>query len=105
MRNGKRQALILAAMAAVGMAKEASGAPATWNLNPVSGLSWNTTNWTNGATTNYTPLPLDSLFFAASNSTSPNNNFAAGTAFSGITFNSGAAVFTLTGNGLNLVND
>src|SRR4051812_47468027 len=105
MRHGKKKALILAAAATIGMAKDASGANATWNLSPVSGNSWSTTNWSSGASTTYTPVADDALFFGTSNTTTTNNNFAANTNFLGITFNAGASAFTLTGNAVNLIND
>ncbi len=54
-------------------------------------------NWQSGAI----PTAGDNLTFGGSTNPSPNNNFAANTAFSGITFASGATNFTLTGNSIN----
>jgi autotransporter-associated beta strand protein len=48
------------------------------------------------------PAPADSLFFAGSTQLLNSNDFAAGTAFSGITFNSGAGAFVLGGNSISL---
>ncbi len=60
-----------------------SGSPANWDLDT-------------------DPVANDSLFFGGSVGTLPNNNFAANTVFSGITFNFGADAFTLTGNEIDL---
>ncbi len=60
--------------------------------------SWtNATNWD----ANTAPVAGDALFFAGS-STANNNDFAASTQFKGITFNSGASSFTLSGNAITL---
>jgi hypothetical protein len=64
-----------------------------------SGNNWATANNWNP---NTAPIANDSLVFAGTTRLTPNNNFAAGTAFSNITFNSGAGAFTLVGNALDL---
>jgi hypothetical protein len=62
--------------------------------------NWNTAgNWT-GANT--PPIAGDSLFFDGSLQLSPNNNMTANTIFNGITLNTGAYVFSLGGNSVNL---
>ena len=48
------------------------------------------------------PVANDSLFFGNSAGLNNNNDAAANTAFSGITFNSEAGAFTLSGNAVNL---
>jgi hypothetical protein len=48
------------------------------------------------------PLATNSLAFAGAIRLTPNNNFATGTLFSGITFNAGASAFTLSGNAITL---
>ena len=74
-----------------------SGANVTWDGS--GNGKWKApTNW--GGTA---PVAGDSLFFAGNlGLTTNDNNFAAGTNFSGITFNSGAGAFTLNGFGITL---
>ena len=47
-------------------------------------------------------LTGDNLFFAGTTRTTPNNDYTAGTAVLGLTFNAGAAPFTLGGNSITL---
>ena len=66
-------------------------------------------NWTNGVnwvgdTVRANPDANDNLQFAGSARLNPVNDFAAGTVFRSITFNSGAGAFTLTGNSLAIAN-
>ncbi len=60
-------------------------------------------NWLTAANWDAAIAANDSLFFAGSTRLSPNNNVSANTAFNGLTFNSGAGAFTLSGNAINLV--
>src|ERR1043165_6687084 len=59
-------------------------------------------NWLTGANwdADTAPAANDALFFDGSTRTTPNNNFPAGTGFDNITFNGGADLFTLGGNGI-----
>ncbi|MBL9115326.1 MAG: cadherin domain-containing protein [Verrucomicrobiaceae bacterium] len=60
-------------------------------------------NWTNAANWGGTaPIAGDALQFAGATRLGPTNDFAAETTFGGITFNSGAGAFTLTGNAITL---
>lgn len=72
----------------------------TWTGGSSGSANWSdAANWLPGST-NAPPLVNDELFFDGSTRTSPNNDFTAGTAFDGITFNSTASAFTLGGNGV-----
>jgi hypothetical protein len=56
-------------------------------------------NWTTAANWGGTsPVSGDSLSFDGNTRLTPSNNFAAGTAFSNVTFNSNAGAFILSGN-------
>ena len=69
----------------------------TWT--GIGGANWSiTNNWLGGVA----PVANDSLFFDGAVGLNPNNDFAANTVFSSITFNTGAAPFVLSGNVLNL---
>ncbi len=78
----------------------------TWDGGSLfSGNDWNTSilgfngwNWN----PNGNPGTDDNLSFAGSTKTSPNNNTTAGTTYAGLTFNTGAAAFTLVGNRITL---
>src|SRR4051812_7573263 len=95
MRNSKRKALVLAVTAVAGFAQHSEAASATWN--GAAGASfWNAPNWDNSGV--YTVVPGDALFFGANGTTTTRNDFAAGTSFSGLSFNTGAQAFTLDGN-------
>ena len=75
---------------------DASAANVTWTGN--AGTFWTTPgNWTPGA-----PNPDDALIFGASSQLAPENNFPAGTTFSGLTFNATDS-YTLTGNSIGLI--
>jgi autotransporter-associated beta strand protein len=93
--------LLLAAAAAsvIGLNRSAQCATATWSAAP-AGSNWNAPNWTTAGAP-YTALPGDALIFGTSSVTGLNNDFAAGTTFSGITFNTAASAFTLNGNSVN----
>jgi hypothetical protein len=70
----------------------------TWTGGSGSSDNWSdAANWQPGST-NAPPLANDALFFDGNTRTSPNNDFTAGTAFDGITFNNAAGAFTLGGN-------
>ena len=70
----------------------------TWN-GAGDGTTMNSgANWVGGTA----PVANDSLFFDGSTGLAPNNNYAANTAFVGITFNSGAGAFTFSGNTINV---
>ena len=64
------------------------------------GSSWSASpaNWVGDTA----PVANDSLFFGGELGLFPNNDFAASTVFSGITFNAGAGAFWLMGNEVNL---
>ena len=78
----------------------------TWDGGSGLGDGWNTSffgllpghNWN----PNQNPVANDNLSFAGSTKTTPNNNTDAGTTYAGLTFNSGAAPFTLIGNSITL---
>ena len=59
-----------------------------------------TDNWTDAANWNAALVANDTLFFDGNTRLTPNNNFAAGTQFNGITFNATAGGFTVGGNGI-----
>src|SRR4051812_13534691 len=101
MRNSKRAAVILAAASsAVGIARNIHAANLTWAASPATSF-WNAANWlTGGAPATPTPV-TDTLLFGTSSVTTVNNDFAPGTSFAGITFNSGASAFSLSGNSVN----
>ena len=73
--------------------------------SPVWNGSGGDDNWTTGA--NWTPpvSGTEILHFAGTTRTTPNNNFPAGTVFSDIVFDAGAAVFTVGGNSISMAGD
>ena len=83
-------------------ASAALGASRTWDGGGLANLNYNwanTANWTTGVA----PIANDSLVFTGNKGRNGNtNNIAAGTQFNGITFNSGAASFSLDGNAITL---
>src|SRR2546423_1182525 len=101
-RSSIKRTMLLAAAAAsvIGLNRSAQCANATWSAAP-AGSNWNAPNWTT-ASAPYTALPGDALIFGTSSVTGLNNDFAAGTSFGGITFNSGASAFALSGNDIAL---
>ena len=76
----------------------ANAANVTWTGN--AGTLWTTAaNWTPGA-----PNPDDALIFGTSSQLTPENNFPAGTTFSGLTFNpSASGSYALTGLAIGLI--
>ncbi|MBU6221699.1 MAG: autotransporter-associated beta strand repeat-containing protein, partial [Planctomycetes bacterium] len=101
---GRRWLTILASVFAVSViaAHPASAAIRTWDGGGALNLNYNwanTANWTTGVA----PVANDSLVFTGNKGNNANtNNIAAGTQFNGITFNSGAASFSLDGNAITL---
>ena len=87
--------ILAAACAAVLAAGAAHAADLTWSGANANNSLWSTaTNWAG----NTAPVAHDSLTFNGFARLTPNNDFAAGTAFDGITFDSSAGTFTLVGN-------
>ncbi len=86
-----------------------------WGLcvQPVAGLNktWDggggDNNWQTGGNwdANTAPGATDVLFFGGTTRLNNTNNFSANTQFNGITFNSGAELFVLNGNAINLAGD
>jgi hypothetical protein len=71
----------------------------TWDGGGVAPFNWATgTNWD----LDVAPAANDSLFFDGSTGLAAVNNFGAGTAFNGLTFNAPAGAFVLTGNAITL---
>lgn len=90
-----------------------SAADRTWDGGSASGANWSSSdvfiiftytgaNWNTTLAMSGAPVDGDSLFFDGSTRTTNNNNLAADTSFAGLTFNSGAAAFTLNGNRISL---
>jgi fibronectin-binding autotransporter adhesin len=77
-----------------------------WSTSPAN-ANFSGANWTDGTTTpgaaGGTINGGDSLFFGASTITTLNDDETSGFSVGGITFNSGAAAFTIAGNALSLV--
>ena len=71
----------------------------TWDGGGANG-NWQSSpgNWVGDTA----PSPASALVFAGTTNLSTNNDYAANTEFSGITFATGAGAFTLAGNTLNL---
>lgn len=81
----------------LGGALSASAATPKWNGNGADD-NWITgANWSPGA-----PVAGNSLIFEGPNRPTPYNDFAAGTAFGGLTFSASAIGFTLGGNAIEL---
>jgi autotransporter-associated beta strand protein len=77
---------------------KAVAANMTWSGNATGNSTWgNGTNWAGIA-----PVTNDALFFAGSNQLANSNTLTANATFAGITFNSGAGAFTLSGNAITL---
>ncbi|WP_367874223.1 beta strand repeat-containing protein [Luteolibacter sp. Populi] len=95
--SGGRAAL-LAAAASLSVITAASAAIKTWD-GAGADDNWQTgQNWNADAA----PLPEDQLVFAGTVRPVPSNNFAAATAFNGISVSGNAAAFTLSGNAISL---
>jgi hypothetical protein len=73
----------------------------TWTGGNNPDFNWNTNaNWSPASA----PVANDLLFFAGPVGLQNTNNFVSNTNFGGITFNSGAGLFTLVGNAFTLAN-
>ena len=92
-------AAISACLALAGGITSVSAADKTWDGGG-DGVNWSASpaNWVGDSA----PVANDSLFFDGSVGLAPNNDFAAATVFTNITFNSGAGAFVMTGNEINL---
>lgn len=93
-----KSALILVVSVTASVLEPAVASNITWNggggdNNWGTGLNWDT---------NSAPVAGDALFFDGSVRLTPSNNITADTSFGGITFNSGASAFTLSGNRITL---
>jgi fibronectin-binding autotransporter adhesin len=82
---------------------------AVWSPCLTLGQTWNggggNDNWTTGANWSVTPVAGNALTFGGTTRLGPVNDFAADTAFAGITFNNTAGAFVLTGNRITLTNN
>jgi autotransporter-associated beta strand protein len=88
-------ALVVSAWSAIGHAQSTR----TWSSTTTNVLWSVAGNWTSGTA----PVANDSLAFnATTGSTTLTNDMTAATQFNGITFNSGASAYTLTGNQITL---
>ena len=98
-RQLRRVPGLAARAVALTLAANAQGAVNTWVGNTL--VNWNATNWTGG---NPIPLDFDSLVFGAAGTAGAvlNNDLAAETLISGITFNAGASAYTFNGNAISL---
>jgi len=91
-------ALLLALAACAWSGSAAAQSTQTWSTAPSNG-NWSVSgNWTSGTA----PVGNDSLAFGSTTIASSTNNLTAGTQINGITFNSGASVYTLSGNQITL---
>jgi autotransporter-associated beta strand protein len=92
---------ILAAGVLFGLSAAAQAAsPSVWDGGHGSSANWSQKqNWGNNTPV---PGPAYDLQFATLNRLTNNNDFAAGSDFRNITFNSGAGAFTLNGNAIDL---
>src|SRR4051812_16423137 len=94
-KKSSRKILKAACAAVLAAPLAASAADVTWSGANANNSLWSTaTNWA-GATA---PVAHDSLVFDGFARLTPNNDFAAGTAFDGISFAPNAGAFTLVGN-------
>src|SRR5258706_5503832 len=102
-RNAKsaRRILVAACAAVLATAAGASAAIQTWNGGGNDDNWTSSANWVGGTA----PVANNALVFDGSVRLTPNNNFAAGTAFTGISFVSTAGGFTLGGNSITLSGD
>src|SRR5882724_11946874 len=96
-----RRILVAACAAALSAAAGASAATQTWNGGGADDNWTSSANWVGGAS----PVANDALLFDGAARLTPNNNFAAGTAFTGIGFTAATGAFTLGGNQITLSGD
>jgi fibronectin-binding autotransporter adhesin len=91
-------AAVSTGLALAGGISTASAADKTWT-GAGDAYSWSDgANWGGSA-----PVANDHLFFDGNAGTNNNNDILADTDFSGITFNAGAGLFTITGNEVDLL--
>ena len=101
-RKSSRKILMAACVAVLGAPLVASAANITWSGANANNSLWSTaTNWEG----NTAPVAHDALIFSGVARLTPNNDFAAATAFDGITFDVGAGAFNLVGNQITLSGD
>src|SRR6266480_1855980 len=101
-RKSCRRILMAACAAVLAGGVAASASELTWSGANANNSLWSTaTNWV-GATA---PVAHDSLVFDGFARLTPNDDFASGTAFDGITFAATAGAFNLVGNQLTLGGD
>src|SRR5689334_15215609 len=97
-RSTRRKSFVMsaatAAAAAMSLAPFAGAAVVTWNGGGGDSHWTTANNW--GGTA---PVAGDALIFAGATSLNPNDDFANGTIFNGITFNAGAGSFTVGSTG------
>src|SRR6185503_12904475 len=100
MARKRRQNCVLVAAVAAALASAQASAPAsTWTGNGVDDNFQTAANW------DVAPTAGAALTFAGANRLTPNNNFAADTSFTGITFGPSAGAFTIGGNRILLNGD
>src|SRR6185436_11007409 len=98
-KQSSRKILLAACAAVLAAPLAASAADVTWSGANANNSLWSTaTNWVG----NTAPVAHDSLIFSGFARLSPNDDFAAGTALDGITFDSTAGAFNLVGNQITL---
>jgi autotransporter-associated beta strand protein len=100
MSRWKKRALFRAILAATGIGGcfTASASINIWDGGGADSFFMTAANWV----PDLAPAANDSLVFAGSTRLAAGNNFAAGTPFGGITFDSSAGSFTLGGNAITL---
>jgi fibronectin-binding autotransporter adhesin len=92
-----RRAALLSAATSLTVITSASAVVKTWE--GAGNANWQTAaNWNAGTA----PLPGDSLVFQGTTNLANNNDFAAATRFTGLSFAAGAGAFTITGNAITL---
>ena len=93
-RCGRGLACLVVVATVAMLSADPAAAQTTWSATPASAL-WNLgSNWASGTA----PAASGTLAFGTSTITTTTNNFAAGTAFNGITFLAGAPAYTLSGS-------
>src|SRR5882672_4268842 len=98
-RKSSRKILVAACAAVLALPLAASASDVTWSGANANNSLWSTaTNWA-GATA---PVAHDALIFDGFARLTPNNDFAAATAFDGITFAASVGAFNLVGNQITL---
>ncbi len=93
-----RAAACVALAALVAFSASARADDRTWTGGGVNDLWTTADNWLSGEA----PVAGDALSFGGTTRLAPSNDIAADTSFAGITFNSGAGAFVLSGNRITL---